>query len=216
MSGESAIYSGMEPGMMVCIEGTTSDESEIDQAFPFNPFYLAYTHEKHCWAILLCDPGEPSEGLRPRRIYDGDEVRIIETIEGLCGYPEEVMQSGQKSNTITACQKVIDQSSVHRIDTEGQPPVVVADYWQHSWNYQGTSVEGTLRIKFKVPIEYIMWSETNIEDIIPAALTYTREVKVTVSTNDSGGQINTNSPSYDFPEPRCVTKQLTVKQAGRY
>jgi hypothetical protein len=209
-----AVYSGLEPGQLAYVGYTPESEGSdcIGQCVPFNPFSDAFDHDRFVWGIVLCEKGKAPDALRPRRIYANDSAMIVETIEGLAAYPEEWLQESQ-SNLMTLCQTIVKQGSVERTDYYNGEPV--AHYWQHFWEYSGSSWRGEMSLHFKVPIEYIDWGG-RIEEIIPARDTYTRTVSIELSTSSSNGSINTPSPTYNFPTPQCVTGGLQIKQAGRF
>ena len=205
-----AIYSGLEPGQLAYVGYSPESEGSdcIGQCLPFNPFSDAFDHDRFVWGIVLCEKGKAPDALRPRRVYANDSAMVIETIEGLAAYPEEWLQ-GSQSNLIQVCQIVVEQGSVPRSDNGGDT------YWQHYWKYEGVSWKGDLTIRFKVPVEYIVWGNA-IQEIIPARDSYTVTMGVEVTAYSSGGSINTTSPTYNFPEPQCVTGGLVVTQAGRF
>jgi hypothetical protein len=211
-------FSGLEPGQMAYVGYSSDSESDehVSQCVPFNPFSFAMRYDTFVWAILLNNVDDYLQALRPRRVYPGDTAIVLETIEGLAAYPQEVMQGSQSISTGTVCQTIIKRYTHEYRHYEGWPPVYKYSTWWHVWEYEGASISGTITFHFTVPCEYIEWDNGRIEEIIPAKTGFSVSFEYKNSVSDEKGTVEDSSPGYNFPTPRCSSRTYRMKSAGRF
>lgn len=217
-------FSGLEPGQMAYVGYSSESESDelVSQCIPFNPFSFAMQYDTFVWAILLNNVDDYLQALRPRRVYAGDTAIVLETIEGLAAYPQEVMMGAQTQSSARVCQTVIRQETIphgHWNLTppfpDPLPPPDYYTYW-HIWEYAGDSTSGVFVFRFKVPCEYIEWENGRIEQIIPATTGFEKRIPYTVSVPASSGSHEDGSTGYNFPPLRCRRTTRSIKSAGRF
>lgn len=217
-------FSGLEPGQMAYVGYSSDSESDeqISQCVPFNPFSFAMRYDTFVWAILLNNVDDYLQALRPRRVYPGDTAIVLETIEGLAGYPQEVMQGAQSITVGPFCQTIIRQETIphgHWNLTppfpDPMPPPDYITYW-HIWEYEGVEESGTITFHFGVPCEYIEWDNGRIEEIIPARTGFSVSFDYHISVSDTHGTVEDSSEGYNFPPTRCSSRTYRMKSAGRF
>lgn len=196
-------------------------DEQVSQCVPFNPFSFAMRYDRFVWAILLNNVDDYLQALRPRRVYPGDTAIVLETIEGLAAYPQEVMQGAQSRST-TVCQTIKTQyTQIHEHWNLTPPypdPMPPPDYvtWWHVWEYEGAEESGTITFHFGVPCEYIEWDNGRIEEIIPARTGFSVPFDYKISVPDTHGTVENSSEGFNFPAPRCSSRTYRMKSAGRF
>lgn len=220
----ASLFSGLKPGMMAYVGYNSEPEGNetVGQCIPFNPFGFAMQYDKFVWGILLNNIDGGLQALRPRRVYPGDTAIVLETIEGLAGYPQEVMMGAQTKSSARVCQTVVRRETIphghwHLTPPfpDPLPPPDYYTYW-HIWEYAGDSTSGVFVFRFKVPCEYIEWENGRIEQIIPATTGFEKRIPYTVSVPASRGRHEGGGTGYNFPPLQCTRTTRSIKSAGRF